>query len=194
MSTLFRLGWWLGRVPIRKGATAGVVAYITGLLLVGILGIVDPETDPGPGGAETVTDIGLLFYASHFVDMRTTTETSAGTESETYSLFAESATQIPALGFSLVPAVVLLVTGYVVASRFGDGSESSRSVLAGASVVIGYLPLALAGTALFEYAGGFEGYHVTIGPDLAQSIALAGLLFPLVFGAIGGYVAYTRVE
>ena len=48
-------------------------------------------------------------------------------------------------------------------------------------MTLGDLPLALLGHFLFAYDG-------SIAPDLVTALLLAGLAYPLVFGAVGGAV------
>lgn len=55
----------------------------------------------------------------------------------------------------------------------------------GALVAVGYLPLALLGAVLFRFSVG-DG---AVAPDPVTAVLLAGLVYPLVFGGVGGAVA-----
>ncbi|SEL50766.1 transporter [Haloferax larsenii] len=83
-----------------------------------------------------------------------------------------------------VPAVALLAAGVVAAVACGASSAKSGA-MAGGSTVLGYLPVALAGLALFA---------ITIGdavarPDPVTSVLLAGIVYPATLGIVGGVAA-----
>ena len=118
--------------------------------------------------------VGWVFYNAHFVD------TAAGGG-------AGSAVGGDG-GFTallyVVPPLVLLAAGLAVGRAAGNG-DAATGALAGASVLLGYLPLSVLGTFLFEatLAG------TTVGPSLLPAILLAGVLYPAAFGAAGAGLA-----
>ncbi|KAB1198431.1 MULTISPECIES: transporter [Haloferax] len=82
-----------------------------------------------------------------------------------------------------VPAVALVGAGAAVAVARGASTVKSGAI-AGATTVAGYLPVAVAGVALFA---------VTIGdavarPDPLTATLLAGVVYPLALGTVGGAV------
>lgn len=172
-------------VSIKSGLLGGIVAYALGFVVVSVMSYVEPGITPGQGQTSTATDLGWMFYSSHAVDIAI----EAGGQSETFSLFAEGETTIPEVAFYLAPAVVLAAVGYWLASSLAAGTDGGSRATTGASVAVGYLPLALAGTFLFEESGSTLSGTATIAPDLTESLLFAGLLFPILFGAVGGYLA-----
>lgn len=94
------------------------------------------------------------------------------------------------------PPLLLLVAGFAVAIR-GQGNEVRDAVQAGALVVLGYLPgiAAIVYVASFEVSVPFLSVSlVEIGPDIVIAVALAGILYPLAFGALGGALAFFVVR
>ncbi|UPV74772.1 hypothetical protein M0R89_01555 [Halorussus limi] len=81
-----------------------------------------------------------------------------------------------------LPAVLLLAAGAVAGyGRPGGAVERAKS---GAAVALGYLPLS-AGVALVATHGvGDTG--AAIAADPVTATLLAGAVYPLVFGAVGG--------
>jgi len=122
--------------------------------------------------------LGWPFYNAHQVDITS----SVGTESVNY---LDLIPELDPLVFNAIPAVVLLLAGYSVASRVQESLSDQASAVAGASVAVGYVPLFIAGTFVFEVEEG----PVTAGPELGGSLILFGLLFAVGFGAVGGYLA-----
>lgn len=82
----------------------------------------------------------------------------------------------------LVPPVVLVVTGYVVA-RYGETVGVRGEDYAGASIVLGYLPCAVAGGLLYTVG------HPAVGPQLLSTFFVAGGVYPVFFGWFGGRTA-----
>jgi hypothetical protein len=77
----------------------------------------------------------------------------------------------------LVAPLVIVLAGAVTA--YYHGSETvRRAAMAGATVAVGYLLIAVA-------AGLFSGY-ANIAPASLRLLLLVGLLYPLVFGGLGG--------
>ena len=171
-------------LPVKIGAAVGFGAFFVGYILTYVLATIDSDIDFG-GEEHTMELIGLLFYNSHFVDA----ELSLAGESEAVNLLSEESTQIPELVYNLVPVLVLIGAGYLVASRAAALATDGDAAKAGATVVIGYLPAAAVGTAIFEISEGEEMFRLTAAPDFTMAIVLAGLAFPLVLGAVGGYIA-----
>jgi len=169
------------------GSLGGVVAYLLGYgityvwkapavaealrgvnLIANFLGI---EAVP------TWRGVGWLFYNAHFVRTRI-----PGPGGPTFTDFLARTDQGWLL-MVLVP-ILLIAVGAAVAYRT-DGSESVvRPAIHGGAVGVGYLPLAAAGAVLTAQPIADTG--AKIGPDLIPAVLLAGLGYPLVFGAIGG--------
>ncbi|WP_396611878.1 transporter [Haloferax sp. S1W] len=82
-----------------------------------------------------------------------------------------------------VPVIALLVAGVVAAVASGASAAKSGAI-AGGGTVLGYLPVALAGLALFAVTIG----DATARPDPVTTVLLAGLVYPAVLGIVGGVV------
>ncbi|MFD1599298.1 transporter [Halobellus rarus] len=121
--------------------------------------------------------VGWIFYSAHYVT------------SEIPGLFGSTAVNLVGEGDAfptalfLLPPLVLVVAGGLVAA-VGRTETPLAGAVGGASVTLGYLPLAIAGAFLFSISVGDS----TAGPTLVTAILLAGIVYPLVFGAIGGAV------
>lgn len=101
-----------------------------------------------------------------------------------------------------VPAVLLLAAGAIVVRRHGT-DDPWTAAKRGGTVVLGYLPLvvlaALASqwaapeSVVFEYFG-VEGYRAqpvgTIGLSPLGVAPIAGIIYPVAFGTVGGYLAF----
>ncbi|GAB3418743.1 hypothetical protein GCM10027435_19240 [Haloparvum alkalitolerans] len=175
------------RVPLAAGAAAGAAAYLLGYLVTYVWqsGSVEERlqgvnfladlfgSDPIP----VWKAVGWLFYNAHFV--RTRFEGGlGGPRSENFIAAAEGGSL--ALLY-LVPVVLLVGAGLAVVALDG-ADEPADGALAGAAAVVGYLPLAVVGAFLFSYDG-------SIAPDAVTAVLLAGVVYPLALGAVGGGVA-----
>jgi hypothetical protein len=89
------------------------------------------------------------------------------------------------VGLYLVVPVMLTLAGFLVARQAGNLPSLRAGARAGSTVVVGYLLVAVAGA----FALSADAFGSTVGPDLLGAAAVAGLLYPLLFGALGGAVA-----
>ncbi|WP_436347032.1 hypothetical protein [Natronorubrum sp. FCH18a] len=173
-----------GMQPI-QGAIYGGLAFVAGYVLTFVLLTVDSEANLD--GEEGLFElVGMIFYNAQYVD----TELSYPGETESINVLSENSTQIPELGYTLVPVCLLIGAGYLVARGASDATTTAESAAkTGVSIVAGYLPLIFLGTILFEETDDFFGESISIGPETGSAILIAGLLFPIVLGAIGGYLS-----
>jgi len=82
---------------------------------------------------------------------------------------------------TLVPILILIGAGYYVASQ----ERGDNGFMTGASVAAGYLAMTVLGLVILLVMGGGAINIV----DALIGIILAGVVFPVVFGGIGGLVA-----
>jgi hypothetical protein len=82
----------------------------------------------------------------------------------------------------LIPVAVLVATGYVLATEV-NAQEITDGAVAGATLSLGTTVLAVVGTFLFNEQS------LSISPVLIDSVLLVGVVFPVVFGAIGGAIS-----
>lgn len=129
---------------------------------------------------------GLLFYNAHLVG---TVVPAPRGGSVTRNLLSNGGALMQLL--FAVPPLVLVAAGLLVTRdaptvrglRYDLGSGAVRYGLnGGLATMLGYLPLAMAGS--FVFAVGRSGPDVA--PDVLGAWVLAGALYPLLFGGIGG--------
>lgn len=155
-------------LPVRQGGIDGAIAYLLGLavtLLVGSLGL--------NGTVE-------LLLQSDLVE-----GTVLG-----YTFFHQ---WVPVLGggmesflvWAIVPIVVCVVSGYWIASQSPRGTGVGH----GATITVGYFVLTLLGFVYLEVVADALPATIDGGLDLVIAIAITGLLFPVVFGGLGGLLA-----
>ncbi|SEW27823.1 transporter [Halobacterium jilantaiense] len=177
---------------IGAGAVTGAVVYVVGYLVTYLWqGNSVSESfevinflvelaggDPIP----TWQVVGWLYYNAHNVAFTTP---ALGSGRTAQNLVADG--NAPMLLY-LVPVVVLLLAGFVVA-RYADATDVESGARAGVTVAAGYAVLAAIGLFVFRYSVGDATVHV----DYALGVLLAGIVYPVVFGALGGVLgAVTR--
>ena len=186
----------MARTPARpdlqtalRGAAAGFAAFLVGYVLTYAWRAPAVE-DSLSGlnvlarllGVETIPTwkgVGWLFYGAHGVATRFPTATGG---TELVNLVEQSGDGTVAFLYVLVP-VLLLLAG-AVAARLADAWSAREGAVAGATVTVGYLLPAAVGTVLFAHAIADTG--ASIAPDPVTGILLAGVVYPLVFGGVGG--------
>lgn len=186
------------------GAVAGmgalVLGFVTAVALVDpgehrerVAEVVGPD---GPAGTalsgllpEWYHVAGWLYFDSHRVDV----SVSVGETLAAPAWVDEYAeTLLPtAAELQVVPPLLLVSAGALVAlhrSRTGPVDAA----LAGATVVLGYLPgvAVLAAVAAFEVTVLGEVALVDVRPAFRQAVLVAGLAYPLAFGCAGGLLGY----
>ena len=183
---------WRGRVrglPVIGATVFGGVAFVLGYALILLLARVGGGLT---GSRDPLGLAGLVFYGAHFVS--TTLQREVGPQ--TVDALADLTTTVPTLVYYLVPAAVLTGASYLLVTRYGVGGDrTGRSgARAGAAITLGYLPLVVVGTALFRVTVNFfDPFRSGVwSVDLFSAVVLAGLVYPLAFGALGGYLAVSR--
>lgn len=172
---------------LARGAVAGAATWLLGYLLAYVWKASEvSEALGGIGfvsqllGGESVPvwkGVGWLFLNAHFVDTQIPTVTGG-----TRMLNFVTADDSGALALVVVPPLVLFIVGLAVA--YGRPASPLERATAGATVALGYLPLSVGAAVLTAHAVGDT--DAAIAPDLVTAVLLAGLLYPLVFGALGG--------
>lgn len=176
------------RRSVLYGSLAGLGSFIVGYLLTYLWRGRDIEQSLEP--IEAVLDlfqaepvgtwrvVGWLFYSAHFVDTQVSA-TLGPVETTMYlDLIREGSGTLELL--YLVPPLALLAAGFLVATVF-DVDDAVDGAKSGATVTIGYFVLVVAGLVLFSYGG--------TRPDPVPAVLVAGLVYPVVFGAAGGALA-----
>jgi hypothetical protein len=189
------------RVPLKLGAVFGVGTYVVGFIVTFVLVQIDSELDASEfdglfGLSPDVSSLdlaGWVFYNAHFVDTEFSASGGDGSNSESSRIIAENSTQIPEVVFYIVPILLLVGAGYLLVQQ-EYVTEGVDAALSGGSLVIGYLPLAVIGTFLFTASNSTSVAEsevtISFGPATGTGILLAGIIFPLVLGAVGGLIAF----
>lgn len=177
-----------GDLPWRLGARRGAAAFVAGLAGVGLLVLVERTLSGDLAGLAEATDgiaddplyaTGWLFYNAHLVGV------IVGEEAVTLVGALRSSGTVPASLVYAVPPPALYLAGNAVAHATVDQDDGRfRRALSGATVLAGYLPLAVVGAVAFTTRGA--------GPSPLAALVLAGLGYPLLFGGLGGYTATAR--
>lgn len=182
-------------LPIKQGAIFGAIAYVGGYILTYILATIDSEFEVNQTieelGGGMMEAVGWVFYGAHRIEIEVTAEGGGESQTETLRIFEEASPDLPEILYYLVPVVMLIVAGYLVVGQI-RAYGGSEAIKAGATVAVGYLPLTVLGVFLFrlseEQSGFGQTISVSISPELVPAALIMGLIFPLVFGAIGGYL------
>jgi hypothetical protein len=208
----FRESEFNAQYAAKRGGIYGVVTYIVGYLLTLALYSIDNDIGDNIGGSTPATDgTGWIFYNAHFVKTQFTgtsgdfdseitgeinfllednAEFSGAGEAVTLSF---DGTGLPELFYLSIPVIVLVAGGYMLLQNSESLVSSSQEAMKiGATIVTGYFPLAVLGAILFEYTENDGGVELTGEPNLATAAVIAGLLFPIILGAVGGYLYYQR--
>lgn len=176
---------------IALGAIAGVAAFLLGYLLTGVVA----SGDVPRSLSETVPawkSTGWYFYNAHFVDLTSTLQIGGTSGGETGSLIEGSDSGTVQLLY-VVPPIAILLASAALLGWVDEATDAAGGAFRGALVVVGYLPLAVLGAVVtghtVEASVPFVTVSGTIEPQLVPAAVIAGLLYPIVFGAIGGAIA-----
>lgn len=192
---------------LRKQASVyGAAAFVGGYLVTYLLegsnlertvreeglfgrGSLTPEAISNNGGTppETFDMVGWLYHSLHQVDPELTIQPE---ESVSVSL----ALPEPEI-LIFVPPLMLMIAGYLVVSKTGP-TDDSTAIRRGAHIVIGYCALTVLSAYLLSWSTTLTGFGnnitIEVTVPLVKSAVVGGILYPLVFGAVGGYVAYEQ--
>lgn len=184
------------QLPLKEGAIFGIgsflVGYVATLIVVAITEADDLTED-------LIEGAGWIYYNAQFADVEiSVTADNPGfgalIDGTTFNyltddqIFGESfSLETPAIVYHLLPILALVLFGFLLA-RYVGARTTQDGAIAGATLAVGVLPLAILGSFVFV----LEEDGVELAPVLSDSIILVGILFPLVFGAIGGALS-TRV-
>lgn len=179
---------------LATSAGLGAVAFLVGYVITFVLMTIDGvEADD----AASWKVAGWVFFGGHNVDLELTLSAGGQSRSETVSVFDEATASnltstIPEFLYLLVPIAVLIGAGFLMYAVVGRSLSTGAAAGVGATVAIGYVVLSLLGSFLFEYSqsSGSGDFQVSgsLGPELTMAVLLAGIVYPLLFGGLGGIV------
>lgn len=164
----------LSTLPWISGALNGVSYFVSTYITLGVIFVADFFVSVGdtfePNSDFFVYGVGWKIYDSFFVTVPENFE------------FLNSELVVPALGYTVLAGFFLFLAGRSVARTNGTfDTPNEQMALYGATVAVGYTLAAIAGAIILEEGGR--------SPDLVESILFIGIVFPVVFGGLGGYLA-----
>lgn len=188
----------VGGASLEEAVIFGLIAAVSVFAIVATLAMVDP----GGSQSEDDTNIqleeepgwldkrGWLFFSTHFVETTADVTTDAGQQvSQSVDLLEEADNSIPSVVYRLVPVGVLTVFGYLYTLRNVEATATLQDgARTGALLVAGYLPAIVAGVLLFSHRTDYQTGSVTYEIPFSPAVPIAGVIYPLLFGALGGYL------
>lgn len=183
---------------IKRGALSGIKVFLAGYAVTYLFVMLSARNFAEQGefadtGIEGIT--GWFFYNMHLVEM--ISAGSRGGAVRPRNLFAEVTTLTPPLPvWYLVPVVFLVIGGYLMARSMDRPSDTLRAAMTGATIAGGYLLMSVLGMYLFGTSARISNVSIGGSPETAPPVGLllVGVVYPLVFGAVGGVVASLRTE
>lgn len=163
-------------LPWLRTVVSGIASFFGGYALMVLVFVLGPGSIDIKPMVAKYQMIGLIFYNSHVIDA-VNDATGART-----NLLVELSVSIPRPVYFLVPVVALSAVSVGVGYLFvkPDHDIIARGLLA-LGFAVGYLGIALAGTALVTRPATGTG---AFSPDLIQTLAL-GFAYPFIIGTIG---------
>ena len=176
--------------PLKEGAIFGFASFVVGYILTLIVVAV--------GEAEQFTEnliesAGWLYYNAQFADLTATISAGDQSRSDTFNYLTDDSVlgvsiegvDVPTVVYYLLPVIVLVGAGFLLA-RYVNARDASDGALAGGTLALGTVIPALLGTVLFSLEQAWILGTVERSPELITGVLFVGLLYPVVFGAIGG--------
>jgi plastocyanin len=179
--------------------------------------LTESEFNPGEGGAidfqfplteriDSFNSAAGVFYNAHFVDIlagfqrrpslsrrRNVLLDEVTNDTITVGVFGGEEAEI-ILGGQLVPPiliflvpVVLLALGGILINELSDGTAPTpeTAITSGSAIILGYLPFVAIVASVVRFR---EPRIIFGGIDILGAILTAGIVYPVVFGGLGGYV------
>ncbi|MEF8853651.1 MAG: hypothetical protein V5A44_13375 [Haloarculaceae archaeon] len=166
---------------LARGGLVGVAAWLLGYLVTYLLhggnvrdALATDILEFLAGDPVTWKLVGWLYFNAHFVDA----SVPGLLGSSTVNLLS-GAEDAALLVLYVVPPVALLGAGVFLA---GGTDEPATAAREGAAVALGYLLVSL----VAAFAVRITVADAVAGPVLVTAVLLAGLVYPFVFGALGG--------
>jgi hypothetical protein len=169
-------------VSVRRGAVVGGVAFVATYALTAFAALISSDSSLSEFTSDGVSIplwkvAGWVFYSAHGGEVGV----SVGGSSTGVGFVSSP------LIYAL-PPVVLVAAGYVLASE-SDSATRTAMLKGGATVAVGYGVLSAVGVFLTKYSMSMI-VTLSVEPDPVTGILLAGVLYPVAFGTVGGALAY----
>lgn len=146
---------------------------------------------------------GWPFYGAHRGPLRATFQSLYGKQTGTEQLLRAAveagplSTVVPVVVYKLVPILLLVTGGYLVYRRsYVRDVDLRRAAAVGSVVAVGYLPLSVLGSILLTGPGTLaiigSAQWATAGTQLGATAVAMGVVYPVLFGGLGGVLANYR--
>lgn len=173
------------RTTVFRGTVAGASAFVVGYAVAWIFAGTRASglTVTGPFGGGGVPDwraLLWLFYDSHFVGTRTPELFGPGGDRLAGGELVDTVALLGVEFLYAVPVLVLLLAGVALA-QWAGAAGPRVGALAGGAVAAGYLLAAVAGLFVATQGG--------VAPSPLRAVVVAGVVYPVAFGAAGGFAA-----
>ena len=171
-------------IPIGLGAIVGAGAWVAGYLLSYLFASGEVRDNVGLQVFQFTLEVdeptfaGWVFYNAHSVDIAFPGG-PGGTTGQNFIAVATGPLEV----LYLLPPLLLVAAGGLVTWRRREHLQTATDAfVSGTTVVVGYLPLSALAVVVFTAEVGGE----TIRPDPVTAFVFAGVVYPVVLGAIGG--------
>jgi hypothetical protein len=158
----------------------GIMTFVSGYVVTALVMLVVVDADMSRP-LVLVVFFAFIFYNAHQIPA----VVGDGRFVDQLEVFANPATAdlaVPVVVFYAIPMVMLVAMGVLGTRLYTSNYLDPRQVIAGVLLLTaGYAAMAILGTQIVQTSTNFGGVAT---PHL-QSTLLFGLLYPLVFGAIG---------
>ncbi len=196
----------LKELPWIQSIGAGIVAFmaaslaVAGLLqldlLVGEGEVFDPLIPQlfGFGGPDADIEAPGVFYISGWAAFSAMfVEVSIGLSQAGIDIGANlfggaEDLIVPRAVYHAIPIVIIIGAGYLLAKRLVPNQRREGAMVVGASLTAGFLPIVALATLPLGYALDLDGVMTYVGIDTITAILIAGIILPMTFGALGGYL------
>lgn len=164
-----------------RGAVGGATAFLVGYLITWIVAGTQVSqlfvSGPFGGGVPDWKSSLWVFLDSHFVGTQTPQISGPNGSPIVGEGLVDTVGLLDIEYLYLLPVIALLGMGAVVAWRT-DVITPKEGMLAGMTIAIGYLVVAVLAMMVGQQTG--------VGPSPLRSIVIAGIVYPIALGAIGG--------
>lgn len=160
---------------VAGGSIGGALAWLSVYLITFLLYGPRIADDVISNAVEAWRIAGLVFFNAHAVSTEIRQPFDVNTQN---FLAADGTAQV----LYLLPPIAIALAGLFVAHRTEPSQDLTANLQAGAAVVFGYSFLSVIGLVVFEAASGVTVFR----PEPVGAVLVAGVLYPLVFGGLGG--------
>ncbi|MHB9285786.1 hypothetical protein ACKVMT_01945 [Halobacteriales archaeon Cl-PHB] len=165
------------------GAVGGAVAFIAGYLITWIVAGTQVSqlfvSGPFGGGIPDWKASLWVFFDSHFVGTRTPQVTGPGGSPIVGEGLVDTVGLLGIEYLYLLPVITLLGMGAVVAWR-ADAISPREGMIAGMTIAIGYVVVGILAMMVGQQTG--------VGPSPLRALFIAGGVYPIALGGVGGAV------